>query len=81
MTDNIIEKYLKESVENEVIDDLAKGYKKSMTGPGGKKYEGDIFYSDIYSKLKGKYGKKPVPPAAHQKVVDELRRKGFYIHS
>ena len=81
MIDNVIRKYIKEAAEDEIIDDLSKGRRKPITGPGGKHYEGDIFYSDIYQKLKSKYGKKSVPSEAHQKIVDALRKKGFYIHS
>lgn len=72
---------IKGNIAQEVIDYFASKWKRPGTGPGGKPIEGDIFYSDIYNILKGKYGRKSVPTDVYQQVVDGLTSKGFYIHS
>jgi len=70
-----------ENIAQEMIDYFSSKRKRPGTGPGGKPIEGDTFYSDIYNKLKGRFGRKSVPPEIYQQVTDGLRSKGFYVHS
>lgn len=58
----------------EIAEEMAKGYYRPFTG-FGKQWQGDIFFSDIYTRTKKHSA------ADTQRVADLLRSKGYYVHT
>jgi len=69
------------------VDEIVQHFVETRTKPfktlSGLMYEGDVFYSDIYTYLKNvvKIKNTYVLRAVYKDVCDKLRDKHFFIHS